>query len=108
MTVNLLTNFTRVFVVLIALHLIVGADIQSAELSSQNNITEAPREPADAAPVDIAAFARVVTSDPQRMKGTSAGRVDEIPAGDVFLETDVLPASDGSYTVPATADGTRC
>ncbi len=55
--------------------------------------------------VDIAAFARVVTSDPKRTQGTAATRVQELPAEDVFLETELLPAADGSYTVPASAKG---
>ena len=49
--------------------------------------------------VDIAPFGRVVASDPKRMTGTAAARVQELPAGDVFLETDVKPAADGSYVV---------
>lgn len=58
--------------------------------------------------VDIAAFARVVTSDPKRMTGTAATRVDEFPAEDISLETDLQPRSDRSYAVPLTADGIGC
>jgi hypothetical protein len=57
--------------------------------------------------VDIAPFARVVTSDPKRMTGTAANRVQELPAEDVFLETDLEPAADGTYTVPV-VDGQGC
>jgi len=53
--------------------------------------------------LDIAPFARVVTSDPKRTEGTRAGRTEEFPAEDVFLTTEILPAADGSYTVPAHA-----
>ena len=57
--------------------------------------------------VDIAPFAQVVTSDPNRMTGTAASRVQEMPAGDVFLDTELQPASDGGYIVPTAADGRR-
>lgn len=51
--------------------------------------------------VDLAAFARVVTSDPSRMEGTKADRLDEFPEKDLILETDLVPGKDGNYTVPA-------
>lgn len=50
---------------------------------------------------DIAPFARVVSSDPDRMTGTAAKRVEEMPAGDLFPETELRASADGSYTVPA-------
>ena len=58
--------------------------------------------------VDIAPFARVVSSDPKRMTGTAASRIQELPAGDVFLETELKPAADGSYAIPIKADGPSC
>jgi hypothetical protein len=56
-------------------------------------------------PVDIAPSARVVTSDPNRMMGTSATRKDPIPAADIFLTTPLKPLPDGGYVAPLTADG---
>ncbi len=61
-----------------------------------------------AAAVDIAPFARVVASDPKRLTGTAARRVQELPAADIFLETESQPAADGSYTVPAKAGAPGC
>lgn len=58
--------------------------------------------------VDIAPFARVVTSDPKRMTGTAAGRVQEFPAADIFLETELKPAAGGSFLLPAKADAPSC
>lgn len=55
--------------------------------------------------VDIARFARVVTSDPTRIDGTSSGRIEEYHAKDLFLETALSPTSDGSYVVPVTEGG---
>jgi hypothetical protein len=57
---------------------------------------------------DIAPFARVVTSDPTRMTGTTAKRTEEFPAEDLFLENEVRPAADGSYTVPAWTNSDGC
>jgi hypothetical protein len=56
-------------------------------------------------PVDAGQFARVVTSDPTRMDGARAQRTEEYRAEDIFLETDVPPAADGSYVVPTADDG---
>jgi hypothetical protein len=50
--------------------------------------------------VDIGPFGRVATWDPQRMKGTAADRVQEIPAEDVQLHRDLPRESDGTYRVP--------
>lgn len=60
---------------------------------------------ADRSPVDIASSARVVTSDPNRIKGTVAKRNDPLPPEDIFLVTELKPKSDGSYVVPPAADG---
>ncbi len=57
--------------------------------------------------VDIAPFGKVATWDPKQMNGTKAGRVDEIPAEDLFPAKDLLPAADGSYKVPDWS-GTGC
>ena len=51
--------------------------------------------------VDIVPFGRVATWDPKQTKGTSAKRVEEFPAADLFPARDVLLGEDGSYRVPA-------
>jgi hypothetical protein len=53
--------------------------------------------------VDVGQFARIVSWDPAKMEGTKAGRVEEIPAEDLFPETEILPGPDGLYAVPANA-----
>jgi len=55
--------------------------------------------------VNIAPFARVVTSDPQRLDGAKSSRLEEFRAEDVSLETDLTPEADGAYTVPAAKEG---
>jgi hypothetical protein len=65
-------------------------------------------EPSRDAAVDIGRFARVVTSDPNRMVGTAASRLQEFPAEDVFLETELLPADGRGFVVPPAADGRGC
>jgi hypothetical protein len=55
--------------------------------------------------VDLAPFGRVVTSDPKRQTGTAATRLQEFPAADISLETDLKPSADGSYSVAASAEG---
>jgi hypothetical protein len=62
----------------------------------------------EAAAVDIASFARVVTSDANRSTGTAAKRVEEFPVADISLETELKPAADGSHAVPAKGDGPSC
>lgn len=57
---------------------------------------------------DIAPFARVVSSDPARKQGTAAKRSEELPAEDIFLETEVRASTDGSYTMPTGSDGVGC
>jgi hypothetical protein len=59
------------------------------------------------APLEIAPFARVVTCDPSRVEGARTNRLEEFPAGDVFLEEEILPDARGFYQVPAAA-GRRC
>ena len=70
--------------------------------------TRPPRAEWRQTAVDIARFARVVTSDPERTTGTAATRVQEFPAADIFLETELKPAADGSYAVPGKADAASC
>lgn len=58
--------------------------------------------------VDIAPFGRVFTGDPNRHEGTRATRVEEFPAEDFVLETELRPGRDGSYRVPVSANGLAC
>ncbi len=58
--------------------------------------------------VDIARFGHVVTSDPARLEGTRAKRTEEMPAEDVFMSKQLLPAADGTYAVPVWQDGVSC
>lgn len=62
----------------------------------------------EAIKVNVAPFARVLSWDPARKDGTHAGRLDEFPADDLFLETAVAPESEGVYAVPAYGDGAAC
>jgi hypothetical protein len=55
--------------------------------------------------VDIAPFARVFTSDPNRTEGCRAGRTEEYPAEDIFLEEPLFANTDDTYTVHPVADG---
>ena len=61
---------------------------------------------APAAGLDVAPFGRVVTWDPNAAGGTKAGRVDEIPAEDLYPAKDLVPAA-GTFRV-ADWDGTGC
>ena len=58
-------------------------------------------------PPDIALFAQVMVSDPARSEGTKAGRTEEMPAEDVFLESRLRPSAAGCYDVPKAPDGRR-
>jgi hypothetical protein len=58
--------------------------------------------------VDMAPFARVVTFDPNRMNGTVVDRLTEIPAEEIFFDTDVRLSADGNYTVPVNKNGLGC
>ncbi len=49
----------------------------------------------DTTGMDIAPFARVVTCDPQRVDGTHAKRLEEFPAGDLFLESQIRASRNG-------------
>lgn len=59
-----------------------------------------PKAAVTAPRADVAPFARVVTSDPARVAGCSAGRTEEYHAEDIFLELPLTPETDGAYTVP--------
>ncbi|MFH1742625.1 MAG: NPCBM/NEW2 domain-containing protein, partial [bacterium] len=58
--------------------------------------------------VNIALSAQVVTFVPNRMDGTHASRIEEFPADDLFLETEIEPRSDGTYIVPQLENGVGC
>ncbi|MHB8956483.1 MAG: NPCBM/NEW2 domain-containing protein [Pirellulaceae bacterium] len=49
--------------------------------------------------VDLGLFARVVTSDPTRIEGAKAGRLEEFRAEDVFLTAQLAPRPDATYSV---------
>lgn len=66
----------------------------------------APKEAADSG-INIVPFGQVLWWDPKVMTGTKAGRVHEFPADDVAPYKEILPAADGTYTVPTT-DTTGC
>lgn len=57
--------------------------------------------------VDAAPFGCVTTSDPARLEGTQAGRLEEFPEKDLALECELLPGADGVWTVPVT-NGQAC
>ena len=78
------------------------ADWAEARLTRVSTLSEA--EP----PVNMAPSARVVTWDPGRKDGVRANRIQEFPAQDLFLETDVVPSSSGSYEVPIGTNGSAC
>jgi hypothetical protein len=54
--------------------------------------------------LDIAKFAQVVTSDPARLEGSHANRVQEYRAEDVYLDAPARPDGNGAYAV-APANG---
>lgn len=54
--------------------------------------------------LDVAPFAEVVTSDPARMDGSKANRIQEYREEDVYMETPVQPDGNGAYGV-APSDG---
>ena len=56
---------------------------------------------------DIARFARVVTWDPNRT-ASHPSRIEELKPDEIFLETDVLSAPDGTYVVPLALNGQSC
>ncbi|HSW46719.1 MAG TPA: NPCBM/NEW2 domain-containing protein, partial [Phycisphaerae bacterium] len=54
---------------------------------------------------DVVRFARVVTSDPNRIDGARSTRIQEYQADDLYLDTDLYPDEQGRYEVPAGSDG---
>jgi hypothetical protein len=48
-----------------------------------------------------------VTWDPNRA-GSHPSRIEELKPDEIFLETDVLPAADGTYVVPLALNGQSC
>ena len=58
--------------------------------------------------VDVAQFAQVVRSDPNRMQGTQASRVEEFPAADLSLTEELAAMPDGRFTVAADEKGVGC
>ncbi len=57
--------------------------------------------------VDIVPFGRVVTSDPHRIHGVTSGRLEPMPAADVFLEAPAALERAG-YHVPVHGEGLGC
>ncbi len=58
--------------------------------------------------VNVAQFAVVVTTDPNRNEGTKVTKTQEFPAEDITITQELRPAADGSYKVPVDKDGTGC
>ncbi len=58
--------------------------------------------------LDIASFSRVITCDPARIKGTQAKRLEEFPADDLFLESEIRSNEAGGYEVPSWQNGMSC
>ncbi len=77
---------------------------------AEARLTRSNESPAVAAepPVDIAPFGRIVTWDPNRMAGTRASRLEEFPAEDLFLETDLHADAGGNFAVPVSTNGLAC
>jgi hypothetical protein len=100
------SNSAFCLVALAAAWLAGGGYVQAVEPSQDS--ASARAGDAGEGPVDIGVFARIVTSDAKRMTGTAANRIQEFPAADIALETELPPAADGSYALPVTADGAGC
>jgi hypothetical protein len=60
------------------------------------------------AAVDVARFARVATSNPDRTDGAKASRLEEYRTEDVLLETALVANADGSHTLKPDARGVAC
>lgn len=59
-------------------------------------------------PVDIVPFGRVVAFDPNRHDGTRASRIEEFPAEDFMLSTDLEPDGAGIYRLPVSSNNIAC
>ena len=80
------------------------ANWADARLTRATNAAAVRAEP----PVDVARSARVVTWDPRRGDGARASRIEEFRAEDVYLETEVRRAADGTFAVPVATNGLAC
>ncbi len=58
--------------------------------------------------VDVAPFARLILSNPDRQHGTRAERTEEFPAGDLWLDKDLKRRRDGTIEVPVAQNGLCC
>lgn len=58
--------------------------------------------------VNVAPFACVAAWDPALLEGTKAGRVEPIPAEDLFTRTELVPDAQGVYEAKSYADGRSC
>lgn len=68
----------------------------NARITSNPDISPEKVEFANAAP-----FAKIVTSDPERMDGARKNRLQEFDEDDLLLDVDVVPSDDNTYKVPA-------
>ena len=68
-------------------------------------VVQGPGENAGA--VDIGAFARVVSFDPERMDGARAGRAESFPAQEIFLWTELAKGKDTQRREPLSQRSNR-
>ncbi|HOW68241.1 MAG TPA: NPCBM/NEW2 domain-containing protein [Candidatus Paceibacterota bacterium] len=80
------------------------ANWAAARLTRAEGISEA----AVAASVDVAPFAQVIGSDPDRKQGARANRLQEFNAEDLQLETELSPAADGSFRIAVHPNTAAC
>ncbi|MHB0997677.1 MAG: NPCBM/NEW2 domain-containing protein [Armatimonadota bacterium] len=96
------------------LHLIVNdaKDGITCDASNWANARLTPDENAvklDFMPsIDIAPFAKIVTSDPKRIDGATANRLQEFKPEDVFLESELFPNKSKMYNIPSYEGGQGC
>src|SRR5262249_5564345 len=86
---------------------LILALVWAAPLQAQSPKGGGAADAADAALLEIGPFARVTSSDPNRVHGARSNRLEEFSAEDVFLETETAPDEKGFYHVPA-AGGQCC
>jgi len=58
--------------------------------------------------MDIGPFARVISGDPDRRSGCSAGRAQEFRAEDVFIDIDLCRNDQGIYEISSAKTGVAC
>ncbi|MHB1455486.1 MAG: NPCBM/NEW2 domain-containing protein [Armatimonadota bacterium] len=58
--------------------------------------------------MDIAPFAKIVTSDPDRVNGAASNRLQEFRPEDIFLEKELFPARSRRYQIPVYNGGKGC